>query len=341
VKKSTQYFFVQLLLVASLCISVLALPSVAAAAEREHYIVSGASGELGTLVVRELLKRGVAPQDLILVSHRPERLAEFAAMGATVREGDLTRPETLVPAYTGGTKMVLLAVGVNMKEPRSVLHKRGIDAAVKAGVRHIIYTSWIAAADSKSQISTDHRLTEEALRASGKQWTILRIGEYADNWVLGAARNMAARGRAVQIPDERWSAPTLYADDAAATAGALLSPSAVNQIYYITGPERITQTDIARVTSEVAGRKIEVVPGKAGVGLENPVAPRPDAGFVRPDMAPPVGEPNLPSFTAAQLADNVRRFRQLTGRNPTSLRQMIEAHKPEILKAMSAPQTGT
>jgi NAD(P)H dehydrogenase (quinone) len=172
----------------------------------------------------------------------------------------------------------------------------------------------------------DHRLTEEALQASGAQWTILRNGEYADMWVLGAARKMAASCVAIQPRDERFSAPVLYADCAAAAVGAMLNPAAVNQIYEITGPERITQTDIARVTSEVIGRAIKVVEGNPGQGREIPVPP-PGAGFPPPGSFPPLSfgaEPDLPVLTPAQLAENAARFKQLTGRAPRGLREMIE-----------------
>ena len=319
--KTVPYLFAILLL----C-GLIGLPAMA----RERYIVSGASGELGERVVRELLQRGVAPQDLILVSHRVERLTEFEKLGAIVREGDVTRPETLVPAYAGGTQMVLISVGLNMKEPRPVLHKRAIDAAVRAGVKHIVYTSFTGANTGSSPVAMDHRLTEEALRASGDQWTILRLGEYADRWVLGAAQNMVQSGRAVQPPDERFSAPILYADCAAAVVGAMLNPAAVNQVYEVTGPEKVTQTDIARVTGEVTGRKIEVIAGKPGEGRAIPMAPPPGAPFLPP---PPGGaEPDLPQFTSAQLAENAARFKQLTGRSPAGLRQMIEAYKAQLMK---------
>lgn len=320
-KHTARYLF------AAVCLGMLlATP----AGARERYIVSGASGELGQQVVKELLHRGIAPADLILVSHRAERLAEYARLGAVVREGDVTRPETLVPAYAGGTHMVLIALGLNLKEPRPVLHKRAIDAAVKAGVKHIVYTSFTGANTSPSPIARDHLLTEQVLRASGARWTILRLGEYADRWVLGAARNMAKSGRAVQPIDERFSAPVTYADCAAAVAGAMLTPAAVNQVYEVTGPEKVTQTDIARVTGEVTGRKIEVVAGKPGEGRAIPMEPPPGELVSAP---PPGGtEPDLPSFTPAQLADNAARFKQLTGRSPIGLKQMIEADKAQLMQ---------
>lgn len=301
------------------------------AAANERYIVSGASGQLGELVVRELLRRGVPAQDLILVSRTPDKLAEFAKLGASVREGDVEKPETLVPAYTGGTHMLMISLGFGRtgREPRSVLHKRAFDAAVKAGVKHIVYTSFVGADMRASPIGQDHRLSEESLRASGAQWTILRNGEYADLWILAAARKMIASGRAEVPPDEKPSAPVTHEDCAAAAVGAMLNSKAVNQVYEITGPALVTFADIARATSEVTGRKIDLVPGSAAAQAPSTLPP-PDAAAGPLDV--PANSNDVPQFTVAQIAANAARFKQLTGRDLVGLKQMLEAHKAQLLK---------
>ena len=73
--------------------------------------------------------------------------------------------------------MLMISVGFGLKDPRPVLHKRAFDAAVKAGVNHIVYTSFIGADTETTPVAQDHRLSEESLRASGAKWTILRNGE--------------------------------------------------------------------------------------------------------------------------------------------------------------------
>lgn len=319
---------------AGLAASVVAMPAGAS----ERYIISGASGHLGGLVVQELLRRGVPAKDLILVSHTPDKLAEFARLGASVRDGDVERPETLAPAYAGGTQMLMISVGFGLKEPRPVLHKRAFDAAVKAGVKHIVYTSFIGADTETTPVAQDHRLSEESLRASGAQWTILRNGEYADQWVLTTARKMVASGRAEVPPNERSRALVTYEDCAAAAASALLNPAAINQVYEITGPEAVTTADIARLTSEVTGRKIELVAGSAAAPPGPPTGP-PPAGVTGPPpgtvVGSPPGAPGAPpaakQFTAAQIAANATRFRQLTGRNPVLVKRLLEDHRTELL----------
>jgi NAD(P)H dehydrogenase (quinone) len=322
-----------------------------AAAAQDRYIVSGASGQLGETVVKELLRRGVPARNLILVSHQPEKLAEYAKQGATVRLGDVTKPETLVPAYTGGTKMLMISVGFNLGAPRSVLHKRAFDAAVQAGVKQIVYTSFIGAGTSTSQVMEDHRLSEAALKASGVQWTILQNGEYAFPRILTSAQKMVATGRAEVPPWERPFAPVSHEDCAAAAVAAFLNPAAVNQTYELTGPELVGTADIARVVQEIAGRKITVVAGAAAAAPAMPAAPptgAPGAGGPPPagaGVAPGRGAGGLPQGvdigvasgvpvrTAAQLAANAARFKQLTGRDQQGLKQMLESTKDQWLKS--------
>lgn len=326
-KKIARRLFIALSM-SALAASLVAMPATA----RERYIVSGASGQLGERVVRELLRRGVPAQDLILVSRTPDKLAEFAKLGANVREGDAEKPETLVPAYTGGTHMLMISLGFGRsgQEPRAVLHKRAFDAAVQAGVRHIVYTSFVGADMKASPIGQDHRLSEQSLRASGAQWTILRNGEYADLWILAAARKMIASGRVEVPPDERPSAPVTHEDCAAAAASAMLNSKAVNQVYEITGPALVTFADIARATSEITGRKIEPVPGSAAASQAPSTLPPPDAAAGPLDV--PANSNDVPLFTAAQIAANAARFKQLTGQDLVGLKPMLEAHKAQLLK---------
>ncbi len=141
----------------------------------ERLIVSGASGQLGALVVDELLARGVDPRDLILVSRTPEELAAYAAQGAATRFGDFTQPESLPAAYAGGTRLLLISISAG-PDNRPQLHKNAIDAAVAAGVRHIVYTSTVDAdnTDVRALSAAMHRETEQILRDSGVALTMLR-----------------------------------------------------------------------------------------------------------------------------------------------------------------------
>ena len=122
-------------------------------ADDERIIVSGASGQLGGLVVEELLARGVTPERLILVSRTPEQLQRYADMGAATRYGDFNEPESLPDAYAGGTRMLLISINTLGDRPR--LHGNAVDAAVAAGVEHIVYTSIVDAEDNPSPLAAD------------------------------------------------------------------------------------------------------------------------------------------------------------------------------------------
>ena len=274
------------------------------AQDADKIVVSGASGNLGGLTVDELLARGVPAGRLILVSRTPDELAKYRDLGAAVRFGDFTKPESLPAAYAGGTRMLLISVGGSGEVTAADLLKRAIDAAKAAGVKHIAYTSYvgITRGDTAGR-AADHQATEEALKASGLKWTMLRNSIYMHG-LIGQAQRMVADGRAVIPPNESTIGYVTREDCARAAAAVLSTPGHENKAYDITGPELLGVRETAAVASAVTGKPIEVVQGGADV--------RP--GFGRPAM----------SFTTSH-------FKDLTGREPTSLRQLFEASKAALL----------
>jgi NAD(P)H dehydrogenase (quinone) len=270
----------------------------------DKIIISGASGNLGGLTVKALLDRGVPASRLILVSRTPEELAEYAALGASTRFGDFTQPESLPAAYAGGKRMLLISIGgANLPEPRPVLQKRAIDAAVAAGVEQIAYTSWAAISRGDTAgISTDHVATEKLLEDSGIAWTLLRNSVYMDG-ITAQAAAMVESGRAVVPPDDVKMSYITRADCAAAAAAVLTTPGHDNRIYDITGIELVGTREIAQAAAAVTGKPIEIVQGRAG-------------------GAPSFGVPSL-GFVSAD-------FEMLTGRLPITVEAFLEAHKDEL-----------
>jgi NAD(P)H dehydrogenase (quinone) len=284
------------------------LPGVAAvaqsAAAAEKIIVSGASGNLGALTVKELLARGIPANRLILVSRTPDEQKEYADLGASVRFGDFTRPESLPAAYAGGTRMLLISVGGDAETPAAVLLKRGIDAAKAAGVKHIAYTSYVGLTRGDlAGRAADHQQAEDALRASGVAWTMLRNSIYMDGLVRQATA-MVSTGKAEVPPNEFPIGYIARADCAAAAAAVLTTPGHEGKAYDITGPELLGVQATAAAASAVTGKKIEVVPA----------GPNARPGFGREAMA----------FTTSH-------FKDLTGREPTSVRALFEANKGALL----------
>jgi NAD(P)H dehydrogenase (quinone) len=284
------------------------LPSAAALAQApaggEKIIVSGASGNLGSLTVKELLARGVPASRLILVSRTPEEQKEYADLGASVRFGDFTKPESLPAAYAGGTRMLLISVGGDAQTPAAVLLKRAIDAAKAAGVKHIAYTSYVGITRGDvAGRAADHQQAEDALEASGVAWTMLRNSIYMDG-LLRQAAAMVSTGRAEVPPNEFPIGYIARADCAAAAAAVLTTPGHENKAYDITGPELLGVKETAAAASAVTGKKIEVVPA---------------------------GPSGRPGFGREAMAFTTSHFKDLTGREPTSVRALFEANKNALL----------
>jgi len=305
-------------------LALLAFGSVAAAQDR--IIVSGASGQLGGLVVEALLARKVAPRDLILVSRTPETLKQYAAHGASVRFGDFTQPESLAAAYQGGTRMLLISVnGGGGKRPE--LHKAAIDAAVAAGVKQIAYTSYVNADRfTDSIIAGDHLRTEKYLEESGVAWTLLRNQIYADG-LPDQAEQIVRDGKLVtSTPDARVAYVT-RADCAAAAAAVLTTPGHERKAYNITGPEAIGPRELVALASEISGKRVELVV------LDEPAYRK----YLLDNGTPEAGINGALSFAAELSSPYLREpstaVAALTGRPATSVRALLLASKQKLIAA--------
>jgi NAD(P)H dehydrogenase (quinone) len=227
---------------------------------QDKIIVSGASGQLGSLVIDALLARKVAPEDLILVSRTPntDHLKAYAARGASVRFGDFNQPESLDAAYGGGTRMLLISINGGGGD-RPELHRVAIDAAVRAGVKQIAYTSYVNADRYEdSTIAVDHLRTERILQESGVAWTMLRNQIYA-NGLVDQAVQIVSDGRYVtHTPDARVAYVTRE-DCAAAAAAVLTTPGHDNKAYNITGPDAIGPRELVALATEISGKPVELV----------------------------------------------------------------------------------
>src|SRR6478609_2172276 len=135
-------------------------------------LVTGAAGNYGRLALDALLARGLAPADLRAGARSPERLTEYADRGVDVVHLDYDDAAT-VAAAVKGADAVLLVSGTEIGA-RVAQHGGVIDAAVGAGVRHLLYTSGPKADNTTLVLAPDHTATEQLVRASGLTFTILR-----------------------------------------------------------------------------------------------------------------------------------------------------------------------
>jgi NAD(P)H dehydrogenase (quinone) len=220
-------------------------------------VITGASGNYGRAAVEGLLER-VPAADLIATTRSPARLAHFEQRGVAVRAADFDDPASLVDAFSGAEKMLLISTGrVGKRIPQ---HRNAIDAAVAAGVRHIVYTSSVGVGTaSPALVVKEHSATEDMLRASGLQWTALRDNQYADAMAEVAAPLAIANGRWIASAGEGQIGFVTRQDCVAAAVAVLATSGHGNTVYQITGPDLLSFRDVATLATEVSGRKIDYI----------------------------------------------------------------------------------
>jgi NAD(P)H dehydrogenase (quinone) len=244
-------------------------------------VITGASGHLGRRTAELLLDAdGVDPASVVLVTRTPDALADLAARGAEVRRGDFADPATLPAAFAGARRVLVIstdAVGARLDG-----HLAAIAAAKDAGAELIAYTSIPKPVDANpAGVVPDHRATEEALKASGAAWTMLRNALYAEYRIPEAQAAIASGRFHHNLGDGR----TAYVsrEDCAAAAAAVLAGGEEHhgKAYDITGPELLGGDDLARIYGEVGGVDVQAIAvdddafaaGLVAAGLPEAVAP--------------------------------------------------------------------
>jgi uncharacterized protein YbjT (DUF2867 family) len=219
-------------------------------------VVTGATGQLGRLIVENLVRRVPAAEVGISVRD-PAKAGDLAALGVRVRTADYAQPDTLPAAFEGATQVLLVSsnAGGTGGDPLAQ-HRSAIDAARAAGVRRIVYTSQIAASPSSAfGPARDHAATEEMLRTSGLAWTALRNGFYASSGLQFIERGLA--GAAIVAPADGKVSWTTHEDLAAAAAAVLATDGSFDgPTPPLTASAAHDFGDLAVIASELLGRPI-------------------------------------------------------------------------------------
>lgn len=215
-------------------------------------IVTAASGQLGRLVIAELLKR-VPAERIVAAVRDPAKVADLADQGVLVRHADYTNPASLDAAFEGASKVLLISS--NELGNRVAQHRNVIDAAARAKVGLLAYTSVLHADRSTLSLAGEHRATEDAVRASGLPYTLLRNGWYVENYTVSLGGAIAHGALAGGAGEGRISAAG-RADYAEAAAVVLASEGAVEQIYELAGDNAFTLADLAAEVSRQTGKAI-------------------------------------------------------------------------------------
>jgi NAD(P)H dehydrogenase (quinone) len=238
------------------------------------YAVTGASGQLGRLVLESLLGK-VPATEIVALVRKPDSVADLAAKGVTVRAFDYDAPDTLAPGLAGVTRLLLIsgnAIGSRVPQ-----HQAVIDAAKAAGVQLIAYTSLLRAQTSPMQMAVEHKATEELLAASGVPAALLRNGWYTENYLMSAGPAIE-HGVLIGSAGEGLVSGAARADYAEAAAVVLARGQAGT--FELAGDTGFTHAELAAALAEASGKPVayqdlpqaEYAKALEGAGLPGPFA---------------------------------------------------------------------
>lgn len=214
--------------------------------------VTGATGKLGALVVRELL-RTTDPGTIVAVVREPARAADLAALGVRVRPATYADPQALREAFAGVDD--LLFISSSEAGQRVDQHRNVIDAALAAEVGRVVYTSAPRATTSTLVLAPEHKFTEEYLTASGLPFTILRNNWYTENY-LGQIETARQTGTLVAAAGDGRVASASRADFAAAAAVVLTQPGHEGRVYELGGDHAWDFTELAAALCAIIGAPV-------------------------------------------------------------------------------------
>lgn len=288
-------------------------------------LVTGATGQLGKLVLDQLLASGVEPARIIATSRDTAKLSDYAVKGVQTRAADFDDPASLDKAFAGADRILIISTDA-LGEPGKRLkqHLAAVEAAKKAGAKHILYTSMPNPENSVIPFAPDHLGTENAIKATGISYTILRNGWYMENLFM-ALPHALQTGQWYSSSGEGRLAHIARADAANAAAAALASGSNESRTYTLTGGEQRSTDEIAALVAKATGKPLGVVHisdealagGLKGAGL--------------PDFLIPI----VVSFDANTREGHINMVTNdvaaLTGATPVKLAAFLEASKAALV----------
>lgn len=283
-------------------------------------LVTGAAGHLGRRIVELLLAAGAGP--IVATTRDPDKIADLRARGVEVRRADFDAPASLAEAFAGAGRLLLVSTdALDRPGRRLAQHRNAIDAAAKAGVEHVVYTSAPKAGPSSPiAVMPDHYGTEQALEKSPLGYTALRNNLYTE-LLLGSLPRAVATGQLIAAAGDGATAYVTREDCARAAVAALASSFTGRRVLEITGPAAVTQRDLAQIAAELTGKAVTYVPisraaleeGLQKAGLPAPVA----AVYASFDEGISVGALDVVS----------RAVEDLTGKPPEDVRSFLARHE--------------
>ena len=288
-------------------------------------LVTGAAGHLGRRVIAHLLdSQHVSPARLVAATRSPEKLADLAAQGIEVRRLDFDDPATLGPALAGVDRMLLISTDALDRPGRRLeQHQAAIEAARRAGVKHVVYTSMPHPESSLVLFAPDHLGTEQALAASGLGWTVLRNNWYMENLFMALPAALASGQWHTSAGDGKVGY-VAREDCARVAATVLAAEEGTGERYDVTGPESFTTEQVAAAVREITGRPLAVVP-VSDDQLQQGLLAAGIPAFLGPMLVS--FDANIRAGKLDVVSDTVEK---LTGKPPRTLRAFLEENKAAL-----------
>lgn len=299
-----------------------------------HLAVAGASGQLGTLVVNELIRqRAIHPgMALTAITRTPDRHAAWQEQGIGLRFGDFDQPQDLAAAFHGVERLLLISTNtIDGTGRRLEQHRHAIEAARQAGVGHIVYTSFLRPEEGKRSLLNDDQLATEALlHESGIGHTILRNAFYQDLLlvVLGTA---AVDGKLRTAMGQGHVSYVAREDCAHAAAAALADGYLGRRILDITGPAALDAPALAAIAAHLFGQPVQVVDLDAEERARHFIA----GGMPAPMAKMLAGIERWLSSDAMHIVSDD--YCALTGRQASPVQAFLQAHRRQLLAPTLPP----
>lgn len=215
--------------------------------------VTGATGQLGRLVIDALLQK-LPASEIIAVVRNPAKAQSIADRGVQIRQADYTQPATLDAAFKDVGKLLFISSSdIGNRIPQ---HSAVIAAAKLADVKLVAYTSLLHADTSPLALAAEHKQTEALLHASGLPCVVLRNSWYTENYAASIATAPAHGIVLGSAGDGRFSSAA-RTDYAAAAAAILTSDNQAGRTYELAGDTAFTLAELAAEIARQSGKAVE------------------------------------------------------------------------------------
>ncbi|ALP36830.1 nucleoside-diphosphate sugar epimerase [Paenibacillus sp. IHB B 3084] len=294
-------------------------------------LLTGVDGNLGRQAAEYLLKI-VEKDQIIFCAYDPASLQEYADQGIETHVTNFNKIDGLAEAFANADKLALISmpfVGVK----RQNAHKNVVDAAKEAGVKQIIYTSLVNAADESnpSVEKLDHVYTEDYIKSVGLDYIFLRNSQYAEAMVTNYFTYVKSDGVLKNNQGDGKMAYISRKDCAKAVAYALAASNYHEAILNINGPELITMSDFIKIGNEVTGHHItykQITDEENYAIFDAMGVPRTTDGKFAEDSEAPFSSEGMVTFGQAirlgKMDIFTDDFKKLTGKDPVTVKYMFE-----------------